>query len=1075
MSVRTVPPEIVAAMGAEPTEEQWRAISWPLEPYAIVAGAGSGKTSVMAARVAYLALAWKGVVDAEGVAPGAVLCLTFTNKATEMLSLRVRAALRSLDLPEGEEPEVLNYHGFAARIVDRYGLLVGIEPGLRVLTNAQRQEVAAEALDRTALEHLEVEWLPSAVDQVLSLADQIANHRLRPEDVEAFAARRLEALAKHRSDRAYRAALERIDLARAVRAFGELKRELGVIDFGDQITYALRIVEERPEVGEELRARYGAVLLDEYQDTNVAQAELIAGIFGGGFPVTAVGDPDQNIYAWRGASLYNLLAFPERFRRADGSPAAKLPLYTNFRSGRRILSAADHVLVPLPPEQRPDPGKRLDHWGPNGEGRVEVVRHTDEWTEATWIAERILHLRREGARWGDVAVLCRKSRLFVPLQEAFAERGIPAEVVGLVGLLRTPAVVEVLAYARAVADPYASVALARILLGPRYRVGFKDLARVAAWAKRKNLPLVRSPDEDEADAFLFAEALEHLDEVEGLSAEGRARLEEFRDELHELREQAGRPVSEFLAEVIRRTGLLAELEANLDAEVALATRRNLAAFLDEVAAFTPVRGELTLREFLDYVDLVEQAEREDWSPVQPSDADSVKVMTIHQAKGLEFDHVFVPGLATDLLPDLKVQQNPAERGSSLDFELRGDADLLPRYRGNLKGFKEALRRQEEFEERRTLYVALTRARRSLFVSGAHWYGEGQRPKRPSPFLDELASWAEETGLAQVDRGPEDPGEENPLLGYRERFVRDWPGPALRDEGDALFPQGWRRAAAEAARAGGVPEAWVDRLDGPERDAYRGLAAERRTLAAALVERERTAAAPQAPSTLSVSGLIDYVRCPKRFYWSAVRPLPRFSGPAARIGTEVHRWIERRSSGQATLIELDEEPDLTLEELAGEPGRIERLKEAFRRSRFAELVPLFAEREFLLAVEGFLVRGRIDAIYGTAEGPWEVVDYKTGAPPRDDPLAGLQLDLYALACVDVWGKRPEDLRLTYLYLATGEEVSRPAGDPAETRARAAEALRAIGAARFDPTPNPACRHCDFLPFCPEGGRYVGSGG
>ncbi|HXF72243.1 MAG TPA: ATP-dependent DNA helicase [Actinomycetota bacterium] len=1072
MSVRTAPPEIVAAMGAEPTEEQWRAISWPLEPYVIVAGAGSGKTSVMAARIAYLALAWKGAIDAEGVAPGGVLCLTFTTKATENLSLRVRGALRSLDLPEGEEPEVLNYHGFAARIVERYGLLLGIEPGLRVLTNAQRQEVAAAALDRVALEHLEVEWLPSAVDQLLSLADQAANHRVSPDEIEAFAAARLEALARHRSDRAYRAALERIDLARAVRAFQELKREAGVIDFGDQITYALRIVEEQPEVADELRGRYGAVLLDEYQDTNVAQAELISRIFGGGFPVTAVGDPDQNIYAWRGASLYNLLSFPERFPRADGTPAPRLPLYTNFRSGRRILAAADRVLAPLPAEQRPDPDKRLDHWGPNGEGRVELVRHPDEWTEACWIADRILELRREGAGWRDVAVLCRKSRLFVPLQEAFSERGIPAEIVGLAGLLKTPAVVEVLAYARAVADPYASVALARILLGPRYRVGFKDLARVAAWAKQKNHPIVRTAEEDEADAFLFAEALEHLDEVEGLSNEGRARLEEFRHELHELRELAARPVSEFLAEVIRRIGLREELDANLDAELALATKRNLAAFLDEVAAFTPVQGELTLRTFLDYVDLVEQAEREDWSPVQPSDIDSVKVMTIHQAKGLEFDHVFVPGLATDLLPDLTIQQNPAERGRSLDFELRGDAELLPRYRGNLAEFKEALRRQEGFEERRTLYVALTRARRSLFVSGAHWYGDTQKPKRPSPFFDELASWGEETGLAAVDRGPEEPGEENPLLGYRERFVRDWPGPALRDEADALFPQGWRRAAAEAAEAGGVPPAWVEGLDHAERDAYRGLAAERRTLAAALVERERTVAAtPRAPSTLSVSGVIDYLRCPKRFYWSVVRPLPRFSGPAARIGTEVHRWIERRSSGQATLIELDEEPDLTLEELAGEPGRIERLKEAFRRSRFADLVPLFAEREFLLAVEGFLVRGRIDAIYGTPEGPWEVVDYKTGAPPRDDPLAGLQLDLYALACVDVWGKRPEDLRLTYLYLATGEEVSRPAGDPGETRGRVAGALRAIRSARFEPTPNPACRYCDFLPFCADGRRSV----
>jgi len=910
------PPEIEAAMGAPPTEEQWRAISMPLEPYVIVAGAGSGKTSVMAARIAYLALAWLGRIEAEhaGVPPGSVLALTFTNKATENLAARVRRSLQGLDLPEGEEPEILNYHGFAARILEDHGLLIGVEPGVRVLTNAQRQELAAMALDRTQLDHVEVEWQPTAVDNLLSLAEQAANHRVSPDRIIEFNEERLRALGRHRSDKAYRAALDRIDWARAVRSFQELKREFGVIDFGDQITFALDVLARVPDVAEAYRRRFQTVLLDEYQDTNVAQAALIEAVFGAGFPLTAVGDPDQNIYAWRGASLFNLLRFPEQFPRADGEPARKLPLYTNFRSGRRILLAADRILEPLPARQRPDPDKRLEPWPGNGEGAIELARHADEWTEASWIAGRILLLRESGEPWSGIAVLCRKSRLFVPLQEALTEHGIPAEIIGLAGLLKVPAIVEVLSYARAVADPFASVALARILLGPRYRVGIRDLALVAAWAKQKNLTFVRTEGEDEAVPFLFAEALEHLDEIDGLSEEGSRRLTESRRELAHLRSLASRPVGEFLAEIVRRIGLLAELEANLDSQLATATRRNLAAFLDEVHSFTPVQGELTLRAFLDYVDLVEQAEREDWSPVQPSDADSVKVMTVHQAKGLEFDHVFVPGLATDLLPDLTIQQNPAERGKSLDFELRGDADILPRYDGNLSAFKAALRLQEEFEERRTLYVALTRARRRLFVSGAHWYGEGGKPKTPSPFLLELIAWARETSLAQVDPGPDDPGEQNPLIGYRERFVRDWPGPAMRQQADAVFTQGWRAAAMQSAAAGRVAREVTPALAGVERESYELLAAERARTAHSLKAAETGPAEALntsfSPSSFSVSGIIDYARCPKLFYWSAIRPLPRFSGPAARIGTEIHRWIERQSSGQVSLLELDDVLDLT---------------------------------------------------------------------------------------------------------------------------------------------------------------------
>jgi DNA helicase-2/ATP-dependent DNA helicase PcrA len=1068
--------------GADPTPEQWRAISMPLEPYVVVAGAGSGKTSVIAARVVYLALVAMGRLDADhpGVLPGNVLCLTFTNKATENLVYRVRSALAGLDLPDGEEPTIANYHGFAAQVLDRYGLLAGIEPDQRVLTQAQRTELCARVLQDMSFEHVNAEWQPSLVSKILELADQASNHRVSPQRIVAFNLERLDQLSAHRSDRAYQSSRERIELAMAVERFQERKRDLGVIDFGDQIGLALQVVESHPEVARAYRSRYSTVVLDEYQDTNVAQADLIAGLFGGGFPIAAVGDPDQSIYGWRGASLFNLLEFPERFRRADGAPAERLPLYTNFRSGARILAAADRVIQAIPPSQRPDPDKRLTPWPALGEGQVEIRRFSDEWSEARWIAGAIhgLHQQEPGSVWSDHAVLCRTSRLFVSLQEAFAELEIPVEIVGLAGLLQLPEVVETLAYARAVADPFASVSLARILLGPRYRIGFKDLARVAAWATTQNRML--REDREDVAPFLFAEALEHLDQVvqqsdeagHPLSQEGRLRLEAFRAELAELRVEARRPVAEFLAEVIRRTGLLAELDASPDAERALAIKRNLAAFLDEVHAFSPLEGELTLRAFLDYVDTVQSGDKQEWSPVQPSTENSVKVMTIHQAKGLEFETVFVPGFAKDLLPNLIVQQNPAERGKSLDFELRGDAAILPVFRGNLRQFWLALRDYEEMEERRTCYVALTRAKRRLMLTGAHWYGEGLKPKDPSAFLEELREWAEATGLAVVDRAPDRP-EENPLVGYRERFVRDWPGPALLDRPDPLFPGGWRRAAMEAAADASRLEEWVSGLEREDREQFRKEAAQLGATAAHLIDRESSGPPlPPVPTSVSVSDVAEYARCPKRFYWSAVRPLPRFSGPAARVGTQIHAWIERRSSGQTSLLELEEAPDLTAEDLAGQPGKIERLQKAFDQSRFASAPPLYAERAFLLSIEGFVVGGRIDAVFGTPDGPWEVVDYKTGRrPSNDDPLTWLQLDLYALACIEVWGKAPRDLRLTYFYLASGEEASRPAGDPAETRARVARSLEGIAARAFSPQPGEQCHWCDFLSFCDAGKAYV----
>src|SRR5439155_4030835 len=215
------PEEIRRVMKADPTPQQWKAISMPLEPYVVVAGAGSGKTSVIAARVVYLALVALGRLDAPhpGVLPGNVLCLTFTNKATEHLMLTIRYALSDLGLPEGEEPTILNYHGFAAQVLERHGLLAGIEPHQRVLTPAQRTELCARVLDQMAFEHVKTEWQPSVVDKILNLADQAANHRRTPEEIEAFVQDRLPHMAAYRTEQAHQAALERLELARAAAVF----------------------------------------------------------------------------------------------------------------------------------------------------------------------------------------------------------------------------------------------------------------------------------------------------------------------------------------------------------------------------------------------------------------------------------------------------------------------------------------------------------------------------------------------------------------------------------------------------------------------------------------------------------------------------------------------------------------------------------------------------------------------------------------------------------------------------------------------------------------------------------------
>ena len=1082
------PEEVVAAMGGRvPTEQQWEAISHPLTPCAVIAGAGSGKTAVMAARVAYLVLVRTNrlAADHRGALPSEILCLTFTNKAAEELSRRVRGAVEPLALPEGEEPTVLTYHAFAASLVDDYGLRMGLEPGRGLLSEAQRWQLVRSLLDGLQFEHFEVRS-DYVVGEALKLSDQLANHLAEPLAV-GEASRRLaeEIEPKTSEDRRERATLlKRAELAELIDAYQRRKAELGAIDYGDQITQAVRLVREHPEVVRAFRERYRVVLLDEYQDTNVAQAEMLRRLTGKDYPIFAVGDPDQNIYAWRGASLQNILRFGRDFGGRD--PAQERPLFVNFRSGSRILAAADGVIGKVPPERRAA-DKHLRPHSERGEGKVLGFVASDARTEGRRIAE-LIERETEDRRtasgdpgWQDFAVLCRKRRLFGPIAEELRAREIPAEVVDLGGLLLMPEIVDVVSWLRVLEDPGRNLHLARLLMGPRWRIGYRDLVGLARWSARHNRALreeLLGQDDMPGDvAFALAEALDHLKDPEmtGVSDEGRVRLGEFRELLHELRGAATSSLGDLVGEITERSGLLRELEASSNPS-AIGARRNLLNLVQHVSSFSPVRGEASLSTLISYLDTAEETE-DDLEPSQPSDANTVKLLTIHKAKGLEWPVVFVPGLAehsryptSSLFPDVSRQPNPLTQASTLPFELRGDRDVLPQYEGDLKAFRGALRERGLEEERRLCYVALTRARDLLVVSSAYWYEGPSLPHQPGRFYREVVA----NDVAQELPGDELP-EVSPLIEVRRERAKEWPRRARPGDADELFPEGWHRAAVDAVEDPSSVE-WraLQTLEGGELREYRTQVTEDVERAELIERRTSSERRPAPPTTLSVTGLLDYARCPKLFFWSQVRPLPRKPNPAARLGSEVHRWIELQSRGQATLLDEDELPDLSPDERLGAPGKAASLRDTFRASRYAGTVPLFTERPFLLYVDGFVVGGRIDAVFGTPEGKWEVVDYKTGRVPTDEgPLFGLQLDLYALACVEVFGKRPEDLTLTYFFLAENTIRSRPAGDPEETRARVKEALAGIAGGGFDPRPGDYCRWCDFLPLCEAGQRRVGT--
>ena len=393
-----------ALKGYSPTDEQWRAISHDLEPLYLIAGAGSGKTAVMAARIAW-------ALENHDFSPSQILGLTFTNKAADELQDRVRLALSELHDESGEDVSVFTYNAFAAGIVRDHGLLVNVEPEAGLLTEAQQWQLVLSCLDDLPpFDALEVRS-SYVVRSILNLAGAVADHMCSLSDIEA-AADQIMSLQKV-DEKVLETAAKRKELVKAVAAYLDAKQKAERIDFGDQISKAVQVLESNDEVRDGYHQRYPFVLLDEYQDTNVAQRRMLQSLIGPAGAVTAVGDARQAIFAWRGATMFNLINFPRDFPRANGEHYEPVSLSENFRSGANILDVANSVVDSIDPSRRP--GEPLRSVEANGKGEVRLGLFSDERAEATWIAEQCDALHdtvtaegRDPVQWKDIAILVRR-------------------------------------------------------------------------------------------------------------------------------------------------------------------------------------------------------------------------------------------------------------------------------------------------------------------------------------------------------------------------------------------------------------------------------------------------------------------------------------------------------------------------------------------------------------------------------------------------------------------------------------------------------------------------------------------
>ncbi|GAA3235529.1 DNA helicase PcrA [Streptomyces lavendulae] len=656
--------------------EQAAAVVHAGSPLLIVAGAGSGKTRVLTHRIGHL-------LSARGVHPGQILAITFTNKAAGEMKERVEGLVG----PRANAMWVSTFHSACVRILRRESKRLGFTSSFSIYD-------AADSKRLMALVCRDLDLDPKKFPPK-SFNAKISNLKNELIDEDAFAAQAADGFEK--------------TLAQAYAMYQGRLREANALDFDDIIMTTVHLLQAFPDVAEHYRRRFRHVLVDEYQDTNHAQYTLVRELVGPGYPdlppaeLCVVGDADQSIYAFRGATIRNILQFEE-----DYTDATTILLEQNYRSTQTILSAANAVI------ERNENRRAKNLWTQAGSGSVITGYVADtEHDEAQFVADEIDRLTDAGdAKAGDVAIFYRTNAQSRVFEEIFIRVGLPYKVVGGVRFYERKEVRDVLAYLRVLANPEDNVPLRRILNVPKRGIGERAEAMIDALALREKIT--------------FPQALRRVDEAFGMAARSTNAVKRFNVLMEELRTivDSGAGPAVVLEAVLERTGYLAELQASTDPqdETRIENLQELAAVALE---FEQARDESTpgtLAEFLEQVALVADS---DQIPDEDEDGSGViTLMTLHTAKGLEFPVVFLTGMEDGVFPHMRAL------GQTKELE----------------------------EERRLAYVGITRARERLYLTRSSmrsaWGTPSYNP--PSRFLEEIPAeylqW-KRTGASQKPAGP----------------------------------------------------------------------------------------------------------------------------------------------------------------------------------------------------------------------------------------------------------------------------------------------------------------------------------
>lgn len=969
-------------------KEQRRAVKHIKGPLLLVAGAGTGKTTVLINRLAYLILEKK-------VKPKSVLLLTFTEKAAGELEERSDQIL-----PYGcTDLWISTFHGFGERVLREYGLDIGLSPSFKLLDQTEQWLLIRNNFDQFELDYYRPLGNPTKfISELIKHFSRLKDENISVDEYLKYAKK----IQKNTEVEAEINEAKRVmELALAYKKYNQLLLDKNFLDFGDLIVYLLKLLQERPLVLEHFRKQFSQIMVDEFQDTNLAQYELVKLLAEPKNNLVVVGDDNQSIYKFRGASLSNILQFKD-----DYPNAKEIVLNDNYRSRQEILDRAYQLIQNNNPntlEYKLKISKELtashpDYVTKSKHSAIDFYNFDNKMEEVAFVVEKIKEIQANDStvNWSDFAILVRANDSALAFVKELVRQEIPNQFMSWRGLYFKPVILDCLAYLRVLDNYHDSVSLFRVMEMKVFSFTQPEIIEISRIARRK--------------AWSLFEVLENIGFFKNLKAETVAKslnLVSFIKK-HNILVSKSSP-SRIYLRFAYESGFLKDLDHDRDLEIFSFLNQ----FYQKIKKLEENEGSLSLKDFLKIIDMELEAGETGSLKLDFNDSDCVKIMTVHGAKGLEFKYVFLVNLVDKKFPTIS----------------RSDKIVVPE-----KLLKEKIIANADFhleEERRLFYVAITRAKERLFLTGAKDYG-GVREKKPSLFIEELK-------LKNII-------EPDLLLSEKNEFLRD-----------LHFLNSRSLDSSESEKN-------INKYPLPNKFSFSQLAA-----FSICPLQYKFAFILKIPADNDKSSLI--------FGRVLHNTLYNFLLPAVNEKLFQESMFPSKKN-KNDLFSKKRLLDLYKEFWQEDGYRSKEDKEKYRKrgleslniffKRYQEDKPaavLMLEKRFNFKIAKELIHGAIDRIDLLPDGSLEIIDYKTGKTKESLQFKDKrQLILYQLFLEEFLSKKVS--RLSYYFLESGKKLSFTATDKEVTKLRleVISEIEAIKKRDFKAKPSMMCSYCDFNSIC-----------